>query len=212
MARGNLQRQGVVAGALGPTRGGVVWERKFGNKEGILATPAVVGNRLYVASADLWGLGSSKLYCLDADTGGKVWELEPEEFRPTFSSPVVVGSRLVCGEGLHDTKDARLICVDIADERQPKVLWTFAANFHVECTPVIAGDRVFVNAGDNGVFCVDLETAGKSGTWAARTTPMRIPTPRSLWQSTTARCMSDWGVAATPWSSSTPRPARSCGG
>jgi outer membrane protein assembly factor BamB len=158
MARGNLQRLGAVFGELGPTHGGVQWEKKFSSEENFLATPAVVGNRVYAVSADFaLGFQCGKLYCLDADTGAKVWELEPQGYRPTFSSPVVVGSRLVCGEGLHQHKDARIVCVDLSNEREPKVLWTFAANFHVECTPVIAGDRVYVNAGDNGIYCLDLE-------------------------------------------------------
>jgi outer membrane protein assembly factor BamB len=157
-ARGGLQRHGAVFGDLGPTRGGVQWARKFAKKETLLATPAVVGNRVYIASADLDNFGvSGKLYCLDADSGAKVWELTPPGYRPTFSSPVVVGSYLVCGEGLHDNKDARIVCVDLRSEREPRLLWTFPANFHVECTPVIAGDRVFVNAGDNGIYCLALE-------------------------------------------------------
>jgi outer membrane protein assembly factor BamB len=157
-ARGDLRRRGAVYGEPGPTRGGVVWQRKAGSKEMFLASPAVVGNRVYVASADLDIIGASgKLYCFDADTGNKVWALKPDGYRPTFSSPVVVGTRLVCGEGLHDTKDARVVCLDLTSDREPKILWTFEAGFHVECTPVIDGDRVFVNAGDNGIWCLALE-------------------------------------------------------
>jgi outer membrane protein assembly factor BamB len=157
-ARGSLERRGAVAGDLAPTRGGVNWTYNKSDKEAFLSSPAIVGNRVYVASANL-GLfdKSGKIYCFDADTGAKVWELAPQGYRPTFSSPVVAGHYLVCGEGLHDTNDARVVCIDIRDEKHPKLLWTHATKNHVECTPAIWKDRVVVNAGDDGVHCIALE-------------------------------------------------------
>jgi outer membrane protein assembly factor BamB len=159
MARGSLLRRGVVPGERGPTRPGVIWKRQSSSKERFYSTPTVVGNRVYIASAEMFGIASSsgKLYCFDADTGAKVWELAPDGYCPTFSSPVVAGHYLVCGEGLHNDKKGRVVCVDLRNERQPKILWTHRASDHVECTPIIAGDRVYVGAGDDGVYCLALE-------------------------------------------------------
>jgi outer membrane protein assembly factor BamB len=153
-ARLDAQRTGAVPGSPSPTRPALVWSFRDGD-EGFLSSPAVVGNRLYIASAQLGAFSKSgKIYCLDADTGAVVWSSAPPEYRPTFSSPVIAGDYLVCGEGLHDTRDARIICLDARDG---KVLWTFRTNNHVECTPVVADGRVYVGAGDDGYYCLDLK-------------------------------------------------------
>jgi outer membrane protein assembly factor BamB len=153
-ARFDLSRHGVVPGTQSPTRPTLVWSALQGH--GFFASPAVVGNRVYIASANIGGFQKTgSIYCLDADTGAVVWSSAPSGYRATFSSPVVSGRYLVCGEGLHDTRDARIVCLDIHDGG--KVLWTFRTSNHVECTPVIADGRVYVGAGDDGYYCLDLE-------------------------------------------------------
>lgn len=157
MVRGGPSRRGAAPGADGPTRGGVNWTWTRGGA-GYYASPAVVGNRVYVASAALGMFGGSgAILCFDADTGGLVWQGAPEGFRATFSSPSISGRRLVCGEGLHDTRDARVVCLDLAPGREGKVLWTYPTKSHVECAPVIADGRVYIGAGDDGYYCFDLE-------------------------------------------------------
>ncbi len=161
MARGGPARRGW-AGGPGPVRGGVEWVWQQGG-EGFLASAAVRGNRVYIASAQMGAFGESgTLYCLDADTGGQVWAAAPKGFRPTFSSPVLAGDRLVCGEGLHVTRDARVVCLDLSPGREGLVLWTFRTTSHVECTPLVADGRVYVGAGDDGYYCLALE-AGPDG-------------------------------------------------
>jgi outer membrane protein assembly factor BamB len=159
MARGTLQRGGTVGSDPAPTHGGVNWAYNRSSREAFLSSSAVVGNRVYSVSADFSNafFKSGTIYCFDADTGAVVWKFTPPGYRPTFSSPVVSGRYLVCGEGLHETNDARVICLDISDDRGPKVLWTHETKNHVECTPVIWQDRVVVNAGDDGVHCIALE-------------------------------------------------------
>jgi hypothetical protein len=69
-ARGNLYRCGSFDG-IGPTQGGIrwTWKRKG---EAFYSSPAVVGNRVYVASASLGLFGQSgTIYCFDADTGAE---------------------------------------------------------------------------------------------------------------------------------------------
>jgi outer membrane protein assembly factor BamB len=158
MARGTLERRGAVGGDLAPTHGGVNWTYNKSGSEHFLSSPAIVGNRVYIVSADtnpFFKRGT--IYCFDADSGTVVWTFAPPGYRPTFSSPVVSGRYLVCGEGLHETNDARVICLDISNDRKPKLLWTHETKNHVECTPVIWKDRVIVNAGDDGVHCIALE-------------------------------------------------------
>jgi outer membrane protein assembly factor BamB len=148
--RGSLQRLGAVPNALDATRKGVVW-KTGGVREAFYSSSAVVGGRLYIVGSQG---DRGTIHCLDTQTGRRVWSIRPPGMRATFSSPVVQGDYLVCGEGLHHTRNARVICVDL---RRGRVAWTFATRGHVECTPVIWRDRVYVGAGDDGIYCLRLE-------------------------------------------------------
>lgn len=153
--RGSLGRTGAVPGTPSPNSGGIVWQHKTGN-EVFFASPAVVGNRVIVSVADMAPLGQSgRIHAFDADTGRIAWTGTPDGYEPTFSSPVVSGNYVVCGEGLHWTKQARIVCLDLLTG---KVVWTFRTKSHVECAPVVDGGRVFIGAGDDGYYCVDLKT------------------------------------------------------
>lgn len=155
MFRGGLDRRGAAPGAQGPNGGGVNWSYTEEFKT-FYSSPSVVGNRVYATSTALTSFSDSgAILCLDADTGGVVWKCVPKGYRSTFSSPAIAGSRLVVGEGLHIIKDARVFCLDI--ENEGKVLWSFATKSHVESTPCIWKDRVFVGAGDDGYYCFALE-------------------------------------------------------
>ncbi len=175
--RGGPARCGAAEGAYGPVGGGVAWSRGAGS-EWFYSSPAVVGNRVFVASAKLTAFdrkdGEGKIYCLDANTGAVAWAAEPtfptgaRNYRATFASPVIKGDYLVCGEGLHYAEQARVVCLSLKDGR---MLWHCKSNSHVECSPVIAPvkfrdpngvevqeDRVFVGAGDDGYYCLALKT------------------------------------------------------
>ena len=138
------------------------------------ASPAVIGNRLFVTGADK-GVFTDRgaVYCLDADTGGLVWKSRPYNFRASFSSPSVSGRFLVVGEGLHYTSDSRVFCLDVT--QQGKVLWSYRTTNHVESTACLSQGRAYVGAGDDGYYCFALEpeTNGRA---------------RVLWHATTDRC------------------------
>jgi len=159
MFRGGKTRTGSVPGVSPPTRPGLnwVWKQKG---EAFYSSPAVVGNRVYAASASpsALGEGSGLIYCFDADTGAIVWKAAPDGYRPTFSSPVVWEEMLICGEGLHSTANARVIALDLRPGREGKVLWTHETRSHVECTPVVADGKVYFGAGDDGYYCLDART------------------------------------------------------
>jgi outer membrane protein assembly factor BamB len=161
--RGDATRRGWIRDGLGdPVTGGLNWTFREGSQL-FIASPAVVGNRLYIPSVTIGAFGglSGAIYCLDADTGGLVWRGGPSDYRGSFSSAVVEGDYLVVGEGLHATNDARAICMDISDESAPKVLWTFRSNSHIEGTPTIDQGRVYFTAGNDGIYGLDLETGEK---------------------------------------------------
>ena len=156
MFRAGPARLGAADGLPGPRQGGQNW--CFDEAKTFYSSPTVVGNRVYVTSADK-GIyrDSGAIYCLDADTGGVVWKVQPDGFRATFSSPAVSGKYLVCGEGLHYTRDARIFCLDVSAEGRGRVLWQYRTASHVESSPCIEGGRVYVGAGDDGYYCFELE-------------------------------------------------------
>jgi len=155
---GGPARTGAVPGADQPNRPAVHWIFQDGNV-GFYSSPAVVGNRVYVASQTpsvFKGVGSGEIYCFDADTGQVAWHKAPKGYQAAFSSPSVSGDYLVCGEGLHDTENARVICMDLRPGHEGEILWTYQTDSHVECSPVIHNGRVYIGAGDDGYYCFEL--------------------------------------------------------
>ena len=152
MHRGGLRRLGAAPDAVGPDVGGLAWA--FGRRGAAFYSSAVVVNgRVFVVGSTG---DRGRIYCLDAASGQLVWSCAPRSYRATFSSPVIVKDFLICGEGLHHTRAARLVCVDLRRGREGQVAWTFATNGHVECTPAIEGQRIYFGAGDDGVYCLEL--------------------------------------------------------
>ncbi|MFP4356374.1 MAG: PQQ-binding-like beta-propeller repeat protein [Phycisphaerae bacterium] len=161
--RGNLARTGY-AGGPDPRSGQVNWTY---SEPGVsyLASPAVVGNRIYMTTAKIeWGGGSGAVVCLDADTGEELWRTVPGEYEATFSSASIAGEHLVVGEGLHTTVDAKVVCISLAPGREGQIEWIYQTASHVESTPVIHNGRVYVGAGDKeGYYCFDLKGDGQGG-------------------------------------------------
>jgi outer membrane protein assembly factor BamB len=183
--RGGPGRTGAVLGAKGfqgPPY--VLWKLagdSLGSGASVDSSPAVVGNRLYFGAA--FNLGSpfgdsGAIVAADADTGAVAWKWTgkgelPTPLRPVFSSPAVwaeppakgqppVARWLVSGEGYHEDKNGRLICLDLEPLRQgqksPKLAWFLQATDHAEASPCIHEGKVFTGCGDDGVWCLELAT------------------------------------------------------
>ncbi len=160
MFRGGLERRGGGCdGAPDPVAGGTVWSFAQ-NFKTYYSSPAVVGNRV-IASAARKEVFADRggIYCLDAQSGAKVWEFAPSDFRATFSSPSISGDYVVCGEGLHETRDARLFCLSFKDGRK---LWEVRTGSHVESSPCFYSNMVFCGAGADGVYGLWPDTKGKT--------------------------------------------------
>ncbi|MBM4034748.1 MAG: hypothetical protein FJ291_23640 [Planctomycetes bacterium] len=151
--RGGPSRRAAVLDAPEPTLPETIWNFKSDAKC-IYASPAVIGNRLYVTTAEK-GVFTDRgaVLCLDAETGGEVWRYSPSNFRATFSSPSVKDGYLVVGEGLHYTTDSRINCLDL----KGNLLWELRTKSHVESAPCIYNGRVYIGAGDDGYYCIDLK-------------------------------------------------------
>ena len=154
--RGGLDRRGGgTDGAADPVGGGKVWAFAEEYKT-YYSSPALVGNRI-VASAAKKEVFADRgaIYCLDAQSGKKVWEFAPSDFRATYSSPSVFGKYVVCGEGLHETHNARIFCLSFdKGEKQ----WEVRASSHVESSPCFYSNLVFCGAGADGVYAMRLDT------------------------------------------------------
>lgn len=159
--RGGPARRGAVPGGGDPTLGEPVWA--YTKDKLAYASPTVVGDRVYLATVVSMSQFATHgaIVCLNAESGEEVWRYAPRDFRATFSSPAVCGDYLVCGEGLHWDTDARIICLDL--KNSGKLLWEFRTQGHVESSPCIYKDKVYIGAGMDGYYCVGLkpDAAGK---------------------------------------------------
>jgi outer membrane protein assembly factor BamB len=156
--RANPARTGATPGGRGPgvTTPRVAWS--FRDQQIQLAdwssSPAVVGGRVYVGSAQASVFDSSGMvYCLDARTGKRVWQFQTP--KQIFSSPSVVGGRVYVGEGLHVDAGCKFYCLDA---RTGKKLWATATKGHTESSPAVVGGRLYAGAGSDGVYCLDAQT------------------------------------------------------
>lgn len=185
--RGGPGRTGAVAGAKGPqAQPRVLWKLAGdplgGATAAVDSSPAIVGNRVYFGVGNNSILSGSKgsICCVDADTGALAWRWTGDgelgsTLKAIFSSPAVwvespekgappAARYLVCGEGYHEDKDGRLICLDLEPVRKskgkqpPKLAWVLQATDHVEAAPCIHQGKVFVGAGDDGYWAVELAT------------------------------------------------------
>ncbi len=128
----------------------------------IVSTCLVHGDRVFVAAAHKQGLEAyGVLYCLDAHNRERIWEFDDGgDLKQVFSTPCFADGRLYMGEGFHEDKNCRLLCLDAA---RGKKLWEFQTESHVESSPCVVGDRVFVGAGDDGVYCLKAKTSNPKG-------------------------------------------------
>ncbi len=177
--RGGPQRTGAVAGAQGPlVRPFVPWKIPLGATSAVDSSPAIVGNRVYVGVSyqSAFGAKSGAILCADAGSGAVAWqwdgrgELSPP-LMPVFSSPAVWVEKgpgdpapaarwLVSGEGYHEDRDCRIVCLDLEPARKPggtpRLAWSVQTTSHVESAPCIFDGKVYIGAGDDGVWCVEL--------------------------------------------------------
>jgi eukaryotic-like serine/threonine-protein kinase len=156
MFRANLERTGSAGAAGAPVAGAIAWS--FRDPQARVAdlssSPAVVGGRVYVGSAQASVFDSSGMvYCLDAATGKRIWQFQTE--KQVFSSPAVVGGKVYVGEGLHVDTGCKLYCLDAATGKK---LWAAPTKSHTESSPAVVGNRIYAGAGEDGVYCLDAAT------------------------------------------------------
>lgn len=156
MFRGDPGRSGNADSEPGPKRGTIQWSG--GRDFEFLSTAAVAGD--HVVALGFEG-DSARLFAWEADSGRPLPLPSPTDYRASFSSPVIAEGLLVFGEGLHYTTNGRVFCFDLRSPQFWQQPLVFETSSHVECTPVIDGGRVYVNAGDDGVYCLFVDRAAR---------------------------------------------------
>ncbi|MCX5670190.1 MAG: PQQ-like beta-propeller repeat protein, partial [Planctomycetota bacterium] len=151
--RGGMDRRGASLTSADPVSSTGVWAFTKEVKT-FYCSPAAAGGRRFATSADKTVFrDSGAVYCLDAENGAVVWKYAPDDFRATFSSPAVAGGYVVVGEGLHFTRDGRVTCLEAATG---KLVWQVRTASHVESSPCIYDGKVYIGAGDDGLYAISL--------------------------------------------------------
>lgn len=159
--RGNNQRTGNTDGKSGPAAPKVLWALK--TKDNFIASPVPAGDRLFISGLGAFNVGS--FHCLEAKTKPEIlWtKSTPYLTLPSVSSPSIAGDRLVFGDGMHQTDGAALHCIELKTGAPIWQLPVPGTLVHLEGSPAIVGDKVYIGGGAAGVMCVDLEKVTLEG-------------------------------------------------
>jgi outer membrane protein assembly factor BamB len=162
--RGNLQRTGHTDGQAGPASGKVLWAMPSENH--FIASPVPAGkDRLLVSG--FGGFNVSAFLCLDTDPKAAkraIWTKGAAAIKlPTVGSPALAGDKLVFGDGMHQNNGGTLHCLR-RDNGHP--LWQLVLPgdlIHLEGSPTIEGNKVYIGGGAAGVLCVDMNRVKLDG-------------------------------------------------
>ncbi len=187
--RGGPNRTGRVGDSPAPQRPKVLWRCDLGFGRGrfyVHSTPTVLGDCAYCGLLhEIQGQTRGYLVCVSiaprlSDTGetlppGTVlWRFDAEgTLKPIFASATVRAGRLYIGEGYHQDRDCRLLCLEAGSGR---LLWQHQTRSHVESTPALVETRqhedganptVIVGAGEDGLLAVseNLSTSDVAVAW-----------------------------------------------
>jgi len=137
----------------------LAWSTSLGEKakkEGVVATPVVRGDKVYIGSQ------SGKFSCLELATGKELWHDEKKNFfegSAGFAGDLVIAG---CGDAF----------VYAWNAETGKEVWKFETNGEVHAGVNIWADptgklRVLIGSYDNNLYCLDATTGEKQ--WAFET-------------------------------------------
>jgi len=162
-ARGNPQRTGNVDNKPGPKTPNVHWIHK--SQEHYIASPVPGDKAIYLSVMGALNTGSFRALSLSsAATDRVMWSKSPPFIaRPTVSAPALADGMLIFGDGMHQTDDAILYCLN-PENGMP--FWRYPVPgklVHLEAGPTIDKGRVYACGGDAGVFCLDAKRVTLDG-------------------------------------------------
>src|SRR5262249_4175570 len=120
----------------------LLWTFRLPERGSIVASPLVVGERVYVAAAHANVFRRyGAVYCLKRDSGEVVWAFsDRKKMKQVASSPSFADGKIYIGEGFHDDSNCRVFCLsaDTGDKE-----WEFATGSHTESAPVVVGGLIY---------------------------------------------------------------------
>jgi len=162
-ARGNPMRTGSVDDLNGPKAPNILWVHK--SQEHFIASPVPYGKGLYLSVMGALNTGSfHALSTASAAPERTLWsKTVPFIVRPTVSAPAIADGMVIFGDGMHQTDDAILYCLQ-PDTGMP--IWRYLVPgklVHLEAGPTIDKGRVFACGGDAGIICLDAKRVTLDG-------------------------------------------------
>jgi|GEM_PF-735748 len=153
--RGNAHRTGCLDGRGGPAAPVVLWA--YTAQEHYVASPVIDGHRVYLAGLGAFNTGVFHAVDLAVRSEKRVaWSAAaPFVTRPTVSAPATGNGLVIFGDGMHQTDDAILYCLQASDGMPLWRLDVPGKLIHMEGAPTLAAGRVYIGGGDAGVLCVD---------------------------------------------------------
>lgn len=154
----NGPRQLGVATSDLPEQLELLW--KYPTTDGVVATAAIVGERVYV------GALSGKLLCLNRRSGELIWSYrtlenpDPNTFAPGFkAAPTVTANAVYIGD-----EDGTFHVVDRATGKKK---WTFPTGAEIAGGAAVVGENVIVGSHDSFLYC--LKASDGSVVWQFQT-------------------------------------------
>ncbi|MSQ11797.1 MAG: hypothetical protein EXR48_03785 [Dehalococcoidia bacterium] len=143
MYRHDPLHTGVIVAGPSSFRGEVAWT--FKTQEPFLGSPAVVGDRVYVATGD------RRVVALDARSGTVLWETPTSG--PMDSALAVAGDLLYVG-----LRDQQVLALRTDTG---EIAWRYATGGPVQTSPVVAHGVVYVTSGDGKLYALDAQKGTK---------------------------------------------------
>ncbi len=156
-------RTGNTDGEAGPTTPAVLWAYK--SQEHFIASPVPSSETVVFSSLGAFNRPNMIAIPVAARMAAEpTWtRTSPYLKLPTVSSPALYDGKLIFGDGMHQTDGAVLHCVP-AGSGLP--LWQLSVPgelVHLEGSPTVADNRVYIGGGAAGVLCVEANKATIDG-------------------------------------------------
>ncbi len=134
-----------------PTTPTTIWEQNGLATDKIVAPPLIVGNRVYIGTAD------SELFALDKETGAPVWDAPFTAGSAIWGQPAIVDDILYVS-----SLDGNVYALDPATGAE---LGQWETSGAIAGSPVIAGDFIYVGSFDSKLHALNRQEFGAE-VWA----------------------------------------------
>jgi len=145
--------------ALNASTGSMVWKFTANNRHTFCSSPTIADGMVFA------GLSDGKIYALDATTGTKLWSNGANIWIPVgkgyaadghVTSATIANGKVYFGASAEDNSSQ----CDIysLDEFTGEKMWTHHIGSWVNGPIVVAGNEVFLTAGDRYIYALNAET------------------------------------------------------